>query len=94
MPVYRYPKILSSEITPEDVWRERRQWMKAAGAVMATAPLGMGAALAATPSSTASLPALPGQKSRFVLMEPSTPEKDVVSYNNFYEFGLDKSDPA
>jgi len=94
MPVYRYPKIHSSEITPEDVWRERRQWMKAAGAVMATAPLGMGAAMAATPTSTASLPALPGQKSRFVLMEPSTPEKDVVSYNNFYEFGLDKADPA
>lgn len=50
--------------------------------------------MAATPTSTASLPALPGQKSRFVLMEPSTPEKDVVSYNNFYEFGLDKADPA
>jgi len=94
MPVYRYPKIRSSEITPEEVWRERRQWMKAAGAVMATAPFGMGAALAATPTSTASLPALPGKKSPYVLMEPSTPEKDVVSYNNFYEFGLDKSDPA
>ena len=94
MPVYRYPKIHASEITPEQVWQGRRQWMKTAGAVMATAPFGMGAAMAATPTNTASLPALPGQKSRYVLMEPSTPEKDVVSYNNFYEFGLDKSDPA
>ena len=27
-------------------------------------------------------------------METPTPEKDVVSYNNYYEFGLDKGDPV
>jgi sulfoxide reductase catalytic subunit YedY len=26
--------------------------------------------------------------------EPRTPEKDVTSYNNYYEFGTDKADPA
>jgi sulfoxide reductase catalytic subunit YedY len=33
-------------------------------------------------------------KSPFGTDEPQTPERDVTSYNNFYEFGTDKSDPA
>ena len=32
--------------------------------------------------------------SRFDTNEKQTPYKDVTSYNNFYEFGIDKSDPA
>ena len=27
-------------------------------------------------------------------MEKPTPYADVTSYNNFYEFGTDKADPA
>lgn len=34
------------------------------------------------------------QKSSFSTTEPMTPLKDVTGYNNFYEFGTDKSDPA
>jgi sulfoxide reductase catalytic subunit YedY len=33
-------------------------------------------------------------KSAYVLMEPLTPIEDVTGYNNFYEFGTDKADPA
>ncbi len=31
---------------------------------------------------------------RFDTDEPQTPFKDVTTYNNFYEFGTDKSDPS
>jgi len=34
------------------------------------------------------------QKSKYTTAEPETPYKDITSYNNFYEFGTDKSDPS
>ncbi|MDN3987097.1 protein-methionine-sulfoxide reductase catalytic subunit MsrP [Zwartia vadi] len=91
MPVYRYPRIRASEITPEEIWESRRQWMKAAGASVAAG------ALAGLPqiASAASLAKLDAQRStQYVLMEPVTPEKDATTYNNFFEFGMDKDDPA
>ncbi len=45
----------------------------------------------------AAAPALPGPvalTSRYDTDEPQTLYKDVTTYNNFYEFGTDKSDPA
>jgi sulfoxide reductase catalytic subunit YedY len=91
MPVYRYPRIRASEITPEEIWQSRRQWMKAAGASFAAGTLAGFPQL----SSAASLAALEAQRSsKFVLMEPVTPEKDATTYNNFFEFGMDKGDPV
>ena len=43
------------------------------------------------------LAALPGSRSAVagaMTMEKTTPYADVTSYNNYYEFGTDKSDPA
>jgi methionine sulfoxide reductase catalytic subunit len=41
------------------------------------------------------LPPLAGvKKTGYVLNESQTPFKDVTGYNNFYEFGTDKSDPS
>ena len=91
MPVYRYPRIRASEITPEEVWESRRTWMKAAGATLAAGTL------AGLPqmSSAATLSKLDAKRStQFVLMEPITPEKDATTYNNFFEFGMDKGDPV
>ena len=91
MPIYRVPQIHSSEITPEEVWQSRRHWMKAAGASLLTG------AAAGWPSigGAATLPSLETVVSKqFFTMEPRTPEKDAASYNNFYEFGLDKGDPV
>lgn len=91
MPVYRYPRIRASEITPEEVWESRRHWMKAAGATFAAGTL------AGLPqlSSAANPAKLDAKRStQFVLMEPLTPEKDATSYNNFFEFGMDKGDPV
>jgi sulfoxide reductase catalytic subunit YedY len=73
------PRIPYSEITPELVYLNRRRFIKMAS--------GLGV-LAAFPfeSEAATGP--------FDTDEKQTPYKDVTSYNNFYEFGIDKSDPA
>lgn len=92
MSSYRYPRIRSSEITPEEVWKSRRQWMIAAGA--ATLGAATQAWPVATRASTAATAALQARPSaQYMLMEAKTSEKDATSYNNFYEFGMDKDDP-
>jgi sulfoxide reductase catalytic subunit YedY len=82
----RYPGIVSSEITPRSVYLRRRDFV--AGAVSA----GLIGTMA--PLTTVSAAALQFAKSPLSTSEPPTPRKDVVSYNNFYEFGADKDDPA
>ncbi len=77
--------IPSSEITPKSVYLGRREFLGGAAA------LGMAAAM---PFSGAAHAALSAQKSPFSTDEAPTPLKDVTSYNNFYEFGTDKGDPA
>ncbi len=97
---YRYPRPDASEITPEPIWQSRREWMKSAGlAAAGTAVAGLGGLpamsfAASAKTSTGALAPLPGIPSKeYVLMEPETPFKDASSYNNFYEFGMDKADP-
>jgi sulfoxide reductase catalytic subunit YedY len=85
MAAYRPPKIASSEITPRSIYLERRDFLTAAGAGIGMAAIGGKAALAE---------ALTATKSNYTVDEKLTPIKDVTTYNNFYEFGLDKADPA
>jgi methionine sulfoxide reductase catalytic subunit len=86
----------SSQITPRAVYEQRRQWLKAAGSLAVFGAAGIGAAQAQTapPGKLAKLPgtrsALPGA----MVMDKLTAYSDVTSYNNFYEFGTDKSDPG
>jgi len=82
--------IKSSEITPKDVYLNRRQFMRGLAAVAAT---GVSAALWPE-SSRAGQKLLNVRKGAFATDEKQTPFKDVTSYNNFYEFGTDKRDPA
>jgi sulfoxide reductase catalytic subunit YedY len=80
----RLPKVPASEITPRDLYLNRRQII--GGMVAGAATLsGIGGAAAAQ---------LATQKSPFSTSEPMSKKKDVTGYNNFYEFGTDKSDPA
>jgi len=89
---------LASEITPQGIYRGRRDILKAAAvaagsgalATIASAPL---AAPLAPPASSAA-PRLSAATSPLSTGEPPTPYKDVTGYNNFYEFGTDKDDPA
>lgn len=80
--------ILPSEITPPEIYRERRRFMQGMGVLAA------GAALGIAPNVQAGA-RLPGVRSgAYTLNEEKTPYKAVTSYNNFYEFGTGKSDPA
>jgi sulfoxide reductase catalytic subunit YedY len=77
-----------AEITPPDVYLNRRAFVLGAAA-LALAP---GDAQAATPAAGQPLKAAPNPA--YKLQEPLTPFKDVTTYNNFYEFGVNKDDPA
>jgi methionine sulfoxide reductase catalytic subunit len=82
-----------SEITPRPLYEARRTLLQglAAGAALAALP-----ALAQMPR-PGKLAALPGTRSVVagaLTMEKPTAYNDVTGYNNFYEFGTDKSDPA
>ena len=95
----------SSEITPRAVYSKRRDIMKlmasgVAGAAMASWASREAFAQAATQAVVArpgKLAVLAGAKSGVagaMTMEKITDYKDASTYNNFYEFGTDKADPA
>ncbi|PPD50374.1 MAG: protein-methionine-sulfoxide reductase catalytic subunit MsrP [Methylobacter sp.] len=79
-------RILPSEITPREHYYDRRHFMQmAAGASIASllpGPLWAADKLEASPNKA------------YQLAEEKTPYKDVTGYNNFYEFGTGKGDPA
>jgi sulfoxide reductase catalytic subunit YedY len=77
-----------SEITPPEVYRERRRFMQGMGALAA------GTALGAAPDADAGIRLAGVRASPYKLDDERTPYKDVTTYNNFYEFGTGKSDPA
>ena len=88
------PTIASSEITPESVWLNRRELMQQAG-LGALAAAGLSSRAQATESpALRDLPAAPSSCDGCSTTEALTPYADAISYNNFYEFGTDKSDPA
>ena len=84
MLIRQSPDLRASEITPKDVYLNRRSLLSgAAGLVGAGALSASGNAVPLTASQSA-----------FSTDEKRTSLKDVTSYNNFYEFGVDKEDPA
>ncbi len=94
MIIRRPPDIPSSEITPEDVYLNRRTFIKAAAAGTAGLALGPGAASASTRLSQSQEIPPRFATLRSELDEELNSYEAVTTYNNFYEFGLDKKDPA
>ncbi len=85
MLIRRPHDLKSSEITPESLYLDRRAWIAAAGAF----------ALSAFASRAgAEDPKAVGKPFGLQPNDTPTPWQDVTTYNNFYEFGTDKSDPA
>ncbi|HUB01424.1 MAG TPA: protein-methionine-sulfoxide reductase catalytic subunit MsrP [Terriglobales bacterium] len=86
--------IPSSEITPKELYLNRRQFLT--GAALATAAAGLAFRdLAAPPLTAEANDKIDNlQKSPFSTTEKQTPYKDVTNYNNFYEFSTDKYEPA
>ena len=90
MLIRRPSKIRPSEITPESVYLDRRALL--AGALA-------GAALTAVPIARAEqptpAPTLQYQRNeRYSVSESPNSYEQITNYNNFYEFGTGKTDPA
>jgi sulfoxide reductase catalytic subunit YedY len=78
------PDLRASEITPKDVYLDRRTLLAGAAGLLGAGMIGTGAG--ATPLSAAA--------SALSTDEKRTSLKDVTTYNNYYEFGVGKDDPA
>jgi len=90
---------VASDITPRAVFESRRTMLQQLAAGAAGLPLAGWAArdARAQMKGPGVLPALPGVVSTVPgaqTMDKPTAYKDASTYNNFYEFGTDKSDPA
>ena len=89
MLIKRPADINPSEITPQDFYRRRREFMASAGVIAAAGFLPAGATAQSGGKLSGSI-----RKSAFSTTEKANTFKEVSSYNNFYEFGTDKDDPA
>ena len=82
-------KIPSSEITPEHIYNDRRNFLKNLGLIVGSTALST-----FTNKTFAALSALPSFiQSKEHKNEKLSSLKDITSYNNYYEFGTSKSDP-
>ena len=116
MLIRRPDDIAPSEITPEHVYRNRREFLRAAGCVALGAAAGSllagcedasagtadGAALRSWPDATPPAGAAPWLREQVSKASPGpfgtdeavAPWEAATGYNNFYEFGTAKGDPA
>jgi methionine sulfoxide reductase catalytic subunit len=83
------PKILPSEITPESVYFNRREIIQGA---MAAGLLGTGLLPATSHAAVQKLSYT--KNAKYSVTEAPNTYEDITTYNNFYEFGTDKEDPA
>ena len=90
MLIQRASDIPSSEITSETLYHNRREFIKTASAI-----LGIAVAETIIPGTpTAFAAAVPQAKGRYDTTEKPNSFEDITNYNNYYEFGTDKADPA
>ena len=96
MLIRKTPDLTYADVTPKSVYLDRRNFLRAMGIVGATAVAGRSLFDLALPSQTAfAATKLTGlTKSPFSTTEKQNTFEDVTHYNNFYEFGTDKGDPA
>ncbi len=87
MLIRRAPRFTSNDVTPEQLYLNRREWIAGAAA----AALLPGESAAATPPGP---PLKAARNEALSLKEPPTKFESATTYNNFYEFGVNKDDPA
>jgi len=90
------PELTYADVTPKAVYLDRRKFLRAMGIVGATAVAGKGLFDLASPLQDvfASTKFSGLARSPFSTSEKQNTFEDVTHYNNFYEFGTDKGDPA
>jgi sulfoxide reductase catalytic subunit YedY len=96
MPIRDPTNLTHADVTPPSVYFNRRKFFRSAGIAGAAALLGTRFWRVVSPelngSAASSFPNL--IKSPFSTTEKPSSFEDVSHYNNFYEFGTDKSDPS
>jgi len=91
MLIRRAPRFTASDITDPQLYLSRRELISGAASALALGPSLSAAAAPATPA-LAALPAT--RNAAFSLNEPATKFESATTYNNFYEFGVNKDDPS
>jgi sulfoxide reductase catalytic subunit YedY len=98
MRIFHPPAIASREITDEALYLRRREFLRASAALGAVGLLGCGEdAQAGMPAPATGLAKLANVKPappEFRTDEALTPYEGATTFNNFYEFGSGKDDPA
>jgi methionine sulfoxide reductase catalytic subunit len=82
--------IPSSEITPEHVYINRRQFLKSLGIIGAGAFLAACTSQQSTPVPTESVESPKTGTTTDELGDPLNTYQEITNYNNYYEFSLDK----
>jgi sulfoxide reductase catalytic subunit YedY len=95
MLIKRKLELTQADITPKTIYFNRRNFLRGLGiAGAATVIAERFASILSHPGSVHANIKLSAVKSSYTVDEKVTPENDVTHYNNFYEFGTDKGDPA
>ncbi len=87
----------ASAITPVEIYRRRRDFMRnglALGAGLLLPGLVLPRGAQGNAPAAGATPGLDYTPGPFSTDEPKTPYADVTTYNNFYELGTGKADPA
>src|SRR5258705_2449307 len=84
-----------ADVTPQNIYFNRRDFLRGLGIAGAATVVGERfACILSHPGIVQANTKLSTVKSNYTVDEKITPENDVTHYNNFYEFGSDKSDPS
>ncbi len=88
--------VLTSEITPREVFENRREFIKAAGfGLIAGTAAATGLLAPKHAEAAVQRQKIAGySKTAYGVGEKLTDYSDITTYNNYYEFGTSKSDPA
>jgi sulfoxide reductase catalytic subunit YedY len=91
MLIRKAPRFKASEITDQNLYLNRRAFMAGAAALALLPAAAACEAGAATPSGQ---PLKATRNPRYSISDPVTKVESATTYNNFYEFGVEKEDPA
>ena len=87
--------LTAADVTPQNIYFNRRNFLRGLGIAGAAAVIGERfSSILSHPGTVQANTKLSTVKSNYTVNEKITPENDVTHYNNFYEFGTDKDDPA
>ena len=89
------PELTYADVTPKNLYFNRRNFLRGLSIAGAATLVGERfASILSHPGSIQANSKLATVKSNYTVGEKVTSENDVTHYNNFYEFGTDKGDPA